>query len=188
MKTLQNYRELLLKFKGRKEQLEKLLIDLKQSKRQLEDKLNLIIESQKFFQQVAEDTQKNIILHIENIVNKALKSAFKNEYEFKFEIVKKRGRTETNFYLIRQDGGIVDIINGAGGGVVDIISFALRIAVWTLTRKDNVIILDEPFRFLSNDLQEYAGLMLQELANQLDLQFIIVTHNNILTEIGDKIF
>ena len=78
----------------------------------------------------------------------------------------------------------------SGGGVIDIASFALRIALWSISspRPMNTLIFDEPFRFLSRELQPRAGIMLQEICKKLGLQIILVTHNPSLIDSADKIF
>jgi DNA repair exonuclease SbcCD ATPase subunit len=81
-------------------------------------------------------------------------------------------------------------MDAAGGGAVDVAAFALRVASWSMQRPRTrpVIILDEPMRFLSPDLQPKASDMLQELSQKLGLQFIIVTHEEELTQQVDKVF
>jgi DNA repair exonuclease SbcCD ATPase subunit len=51
-----------------------------------------------------------------------------------------------------------------------------------------VIILDEPFRFLSKDLQPRAGEMMNKLCKSLGLQIICVTHSQEIIENSDRIF
>jgi DNA repair exonuclease SbcCD ATPase subunit len=48
--------------------------------------------------------------------------------------------------------------------------------------------LDEPFRFVSSDLQDRASQMVKELSEKLGLQFIIITHNPTLASYADKTF
>jgi DNA repair exonuclease SbcCD ATPase subunit len=48
--------------------------------------------------------------------------------------------------------------------------------------------MDEPLRFLSEDLQEKASLMIKELSKKLKLQFIIITHEPTLATYADKEF
>jgi len=50
-----------------------------------------------------------------------------------------------------------------------------------------VIVLDEPFRFLSKDLQPKAGIMLSQLSENLGIQFIMVTHNEAFVEQADTV-
>jgi ABC-type lipoprotein export system ATPase subunit len=52
----------------------------------------------------------------------------------------------------------------------------------------NVIILDEPFKCLSDGYQEKASQMLKELSDKLKLQFLVVTHSEILASHADKTF
>ena len=68
-------------------------------------------------------------------------------------------------------------------------SFALRIASYALEQgNDNVIILDEPFRFVSRDLVSRAGEILKVLSEKLNLQIILVTHIPELIDVADKVF
>lgn len=74
-------------------------------------------------------------------------------------------------------------MTAAGGGVVDVAAFALRVSCLMLHRPrlSKVVVLDEPFRFVSAEYQENVGRMLEELASDLDLQVIMVTHNEELS-------
>lgn len=76
------------------------------------------------------------------------------------------------------------------GGVVDVAAFALRVAVWSLKRPHprNTIILDEPMRFLSADLQGRASTLLQEISKKLNIQFFIISHEENLFEAADRVF
>ena len=79
-------------------------------------------------------------------------------------------------------------MDAVGGGVVDVAALALRIAVWGLVRPAprRVIIMDEPLRFLSEDRQESAARMLQLLAEKLELQIIMVTHEQMFISMADN--
>ena len=186
---VENYKDIYNKLSYKKEELQNKKNYLDNMVKDLEKRINLIMKAQIFMQEVAQKTQSNIVLHIENIIDKALEAVFQDEYKFKFNFEQKRGKTEVEYFLERKDGNIVDVINGVGGGIIDIVSFALRIAVWTLLNNcENIIILDEPFRFLSLELQERAGEILNELSKSLRIQFIIVTHNDKLIEFADEVF
>ena len=52
----------------------------------------------------------------------------------------------------------------------------------------NTIILDEPFKHLSDDLQPLGSEVLKQLSDKLKIQFIIVTHRKEITGVADKIF
>lgn len=138
-------------------------------------------------QDVAKKTQENIRGHIETIVELALDTCFPDTYSFLLEFETKHGRTDAGIYLLR-NGERIDPMESTGGGVVDILTFALRIACWTLSKTDNVIILDEPFKFLSAGLRPMAGEILQKISHKLEIQFILVTHDESIIDAADRIF
>ena len=173
--------------KGERESIEKLLAEKKKEKISLEKRLINIELAQVFLQNVAKETQEKICYHIEDIVQLAIDTCFPGEYEFSLGFEIKRGSTEAKIKFLK-NGNEIDPMKSAGGGVVDMAAFGLRIAVWSLSTTDNVIILDEPFRFLSKDLQPKAGQILKRLSEKLGLQFIMVTHNEDIVDSADKIF
>ena len=79
-------------------------------------------------------------------------------------------------------------MTAAGGGVVDVAAFALRLSCYLIMspRPEPVIILDEPFRFVSKEYQGQVAELLEELSAKLGLQFVIVTHEEEL-EVGNVI-
>lgn len=146
-------------------------------------------EAQLIIQTVAMQTQQELEYKISEIVSLALSAVFDDPYEFRVEFNIKRGKTEADIHFYK-NGIAFDPMTETGGGVVDIAAFALRIALWNLAspRTRNTIILDEPFRFLSKNLQTKASDMLALLSNKLSIQFIIVTHIQELVEAADKVF
>lgn len=145
--------------------------------------------ARELFKQAGLLTQQQLQYHISDITSLALESIFDNAYELKAEFIERRNKTECDLKFIRNDEEL-DPITASGGGAVDVASFALRIASWSMEhpRSCNTIVLDEPMRFLSEDLQEKASLMIKELSDKLGLQFIIVTHEKEMTTYADKIF
>lgn len=146
-------------------------------------------DAQTILQFVAQQTQQELEFNISSIVSAALAAVFDDPYEFKLEFVQRRNKTEAELSFVR-DGGKVDPMGASGGGAVDVASFALRVALWRLAapRPNNTIILDEPFRFLSRELQPKAGEMLKMLSKEMKIQFLIVTHNQDLINAADKVF
>jgi DNA repair exonuclease SbcCD ATPase subunit len=146
-------------------------------------------EALRILQVIAQKTQAELEYEISEIVSLALSSVFDEPYEFKVEFTIKRGRTEADIYFMK-DGNKFDPMSDTGGGVVDIASFALRLALWNLARprSHNVIILDEPFRFVDKTRQAKASELLATISKRLGIQFIIVTHIDELKEFADTIF
>jgi DNA repair exonuclease SbcCD ATPase subunit len=179
----------IIEKKGEYLALKKDLAYLNSSIISIEKHLEETEKAQLIIQDVALQIQKQIQFHIEEIVTAAINSVFPETYKFKLDFVIRRNVTEVDI-LLEKNGKQIDPLTEVGGGLLDILSLALRISLWSLfsKAKNNTIILDEPFKFLSRDLQYKAGEMLKKISNDLNLQLIIVTHIPDLIESADKIF
>ena len=136
---------------------------------------------------VGEAAQGKLRFHVQDLVTTALEAVFGREaYQFRMDFQVARNRTECQLWLDREDTRIHPL-RGAGGGVADVTSFALRLAAWSMQtpRSRPLLVLDEPFRWLSRDLQQLASAMLRELCGQLGVQVVAVTHEQALIEAAD---
>lgn len=137
-----------------------------------------------YIQTVAQLTQEELQHHVSDLVTLALRSVFGDEYEFVVRFVTKRGRTEADLILRRGDEEIEDVMGSVGGGVVDVVAFALRLTMWTLRRPKTrpIMVMDEPFKHLSAGLQPLMAGALKELSKKMGVQMLIVTHEDALVE------
>ena len=139
-------------------------------------------EAQEVLQLIAQAVQQQAHERLSAVVSKCLESVFPDPYQFHIEFERKRGRTEASLRFVRRELD-ADPLSAAGGGVVDIAAFALRVACLMLHRPrlSKVVVLDEPFRFVSIQYQENVRAMLEELAQDLKVQIVQVTHNESLS-------
>lgn len=189
MHRIQTLRTKLDQEKGRRYQIESSITELTTRVKETGRELRKLEQAREIIREVGIRTQNQLSFHIGDITSLALEAVFPNPYELVAEFVQRRNKTECDLYFSR-DGEKVDPIAASGGGAVDVAAFALRIAAWSMMtpKTRNVIILDEPLRFLSVDLQERASLMIKELSDRLGIQFILITHSDTLTEYADKVF
>ena len=133
--------------------------------------------AQEVTQQIAQHTQATAHANIAGTVSRCLAAVFDDPYEFTIDFERKRGRTEARLGL-RRGGLCVDPLTAAGGGVIDVAAFALRLTALVLThpQRRRLLILDEPFRFVSREYRPRISAMLNTLAEELGVQFIMVTH------------
>lgn len=187
---VEKIKRMFLQCQGISIQTKKYIEEYTEKKHQLEERQKLIEKSQAFLQRVAQQTQEHLKFQVEDIVNLALETCFPGEYTFQIMFNISRGKTDAELvFLDQKTGRQVDPMNASGGGVVDLTCFALRIACYALERGiDNVIVLDEPFRFLSRDLQERAGEILRTLSKKMNLQIILVSHIGEIINVADKVF
>lgn len=146
------------------------------------------LDAQEFLQRMAQAVQQQAHQKISHIVTAALRSVFQDDpYEFKIEFDRKRGRTEA-VLLFTRNGVDVDPLTASGGGAINVAAFALRIACLMLHRPrlSRLVVLDEPFTFVSEEYRGNVRSMLEGLAKEMDLQIIMVTHIREL-EIGKTI-
>jgi len=188
MKT-QELRNQLERRKGQKEQIDSSLNSMRQTVRLSKRQLVQHEQAREVIRTVALETQEQLQYHIGDITSLALEAVFTNPYALTAEFVQRRNKTECDLYFER-DGERVDPISASGGGAVDVAAFALRIASWSMNhpKTQNVIILDEPMRFLSEAYQEKASMMIKEVSEKLGIQFVIVTHEPTLAAGADKVF
>lgn len=159
------------------------LTEERRSLKRMEKALEIVRE-------VALATQGQLEAGISKIASLALETVFDDPYELRMEFQVKRGKTEARLYFMR-DGLEFDPVQSSGGGVLDVAGFALRIAYWALRgakRTRPVFLLDEPFKHLSVDLMERAGIMVRELSREVGAQMIIVSHSEELIESADRVF
>lgn len=189
MPSLTTLRNTLERKRGQQEQIQNNITDAEEKLARLKIDLQHHEEARELIKQVGLKTQETLAFHISDITSLALQAVFDDPYDLIVEFVERRNKTECDL-LFEKDGNRINPIDASGGGVVDVASFALRVASWSMNhpRNRNTIILDEPMRFLSTDLQPKASQMLKQLSEKLGLQFIIITHEEELTAEADKVF
>jgi len=139
------------------------------------------------FQEVAQLTQKNLEEHISNLVTLALKAVSPSFPNFIAEMVVRRNQLECIFWF-ETNGNKVPVMFSSGGGPKDVASFALVVSYWAMDKNRATIILDEPFRNVSPDLQANVGDMLRMISDKLELQLIMVSHADTINESADREF
>jgi len=143
----------------------------------VQEKLEACTVAQKIAQEVSQQVQQQAHKRIADVVSRCLEVVFDEPYAFKINFEQKRGRTEASLSFER-DGNDVDPMTASGGGVIDVASFALRLACLMLSRPpvNKILILDEPFKFVSAEYRDRIHTLLETLAKEMSVQFIIVTH------------
>ncbi len=154
----------------------------------LDQDLYCCAEVREVFQKSAQITQTYLETNLSNIVTRALGIVFEDiDLGFTVRFVPKRNGTECEMWLT-EDGEEYDPLNSSGFGAADVISFALRLAMWKINKTRNTLVFDEPFRNLDEWRMPQASLMLAVLGQELGVQMIVVTHEDALSENADKVF
>lgn len=142
------------------------------------------------FQLSAEHAREQAKQQLETLVTNALKYVFGTQFRFEIELKNHGGTPTAEFYVV-STWGQQEIKNrpqdARGGGIVDIVSLALRIAlIETIKpRLSGPIILDEPGKHVSEDYIVPMIEFLKSVGETFGRQVILVTHNTHLTESAD---
>jgi hypothetical protein len=194
MTTISVLRQKLEQAKGQKIQLEKLLDGSKKDLLGNKKSLKQHEEAREIIREVGLKTQQQLSIHIGNISSLALDAVFEDPYELKVDFVQRRNKTECDLTFVR-DGNEVKPIDAAGVGAIDIASFALRVASWSMAQPHsrNVLILDEPFKHLRGDYENQQVLkMLKIMSEKLHLQIIMIGDVKVpkeyILENADRVF
>ncbi len=175
--------------RGKQQQLQQAAAELKEQIKELKGSLRRHERAREIIREVGLATQQQLQFHISEITSLALEAVFTNPYSLVAEFVQRRNKTECDLFFER-NAEKIDPLTASGGGAVDVASFALRVASWSMSspHSRNVLLLDEPFKHLSTELLPKAGEMIKQISEKLGLQIIMVTHSEELTDTADKIF
>ncbi len=135
------------------------------------------LKGRAIIQDTALKVQQNLELYISETVSMALRAVDSSESpEFKLKFETKRNQTECNPVFI-EHGKEQHPEGSSGFGFINIATFALRIAIWSITKNSPVLICDEPFRDLSPNYHEKASEMVVRLCESENLQIILISHS-----------
>lgn len=183
----------IAKEQGKKE---KILEQIEENKSLIENIQNQIDINEKvsiLLQKTSEFARSQAKIQIESLVTNCLQYIFENNMKFKIEIEELYGKPSADFFVITKHNDIIIKTKpelSRGGGVVDIISLALRIAFLQINKPqiEGPLILDEPAKHVSEDYIFNVADFLKKASEMFNRQIIIVTHNNHLSAIGTNTY
>lgn len=134
------------------------------------------LEAQAHVQKISAAVQAKVHKQVAAVVSKCLSAVYGEDYAFEIEFKARRGKTEAKIWLVK-NGHRIDPMNDSGG-VRDVVSLGLRLAKLLMERpaKRRMLILDEPFKNIhGREKQQRAAQLITTLAEEMDVQFLIVT-------------
>lgn len=130
---------------------------------------------------------------LEDLVTDALQYISEGQYRFCIELESTEKSSKCEFYVVETVDGQESKQrpqDACGGGFIDIISTTLRYAYVNLYNNPKLmgcIILDEPGKMVSADMSVRFGEFIKKLGQDFDRQTIMITHNDNLMNIADKV-
>jgi len=184
MDEFENLKKKFFDLKAKRDYLLVSQTRLEEDKKELEEYYKNALEARVIIQTVSKNTQKKLEDKFNNLVTMALSAVFPDDLKFQIEFVTRRNKTEADVWIIK-NGHKQDIWSG-GGGPLNVMDFACRVAFWSLKKdKRSLFFLDETFSFLnSHEFQKNASQMISELSKTLGIQIILITDKEDI--IGNK--
>jgi len=136
--------------------------------------------------EVSRLTQERFKDRVEKLVTMAVRSVFDRDFSFELIFERKRNKLECQ-PIIKEKGNELIPKDAMGGSVLDIISFAFRIVLWSIEKPKsrNVFLMDEPGKWTGKLVVKF-GEMMREVSHRLGFQIIMPTHDDSLIEIADR--
>lgn len=187
MKSITEISKYIERKKGERDLLLQEIAELQHKLLKLKIELIQTQKAQAIILDVSQETQRELELGISEPVTDCLQSIFGEKYKAIVKFVLKSGRTICDLKL-KKGNLIFHPLHSNGGGVADAYSIGLIFALWSLSKTSNIIILDEPFRHLSPDMQVRASELLNEVSKERDIQLILITNLKLLGRYADRLF
>lgn len=155
--------------------------------KELKPKRTVLEKSITVVQIVGKATQEELEFFVGDLVTTAIQTVKpKGGYRLELHFITRRNKTEVDIRL-KKGKLVVPPQDFTGGGITDIVAFALRAAFWSLLKnKRNLLLLDEPFKNLGKNNHPRVTEMLLALSHKLKLQLIIVSHSEHLALHANK--
>ena len=154
------------------------------------EKLTKVLQ---LYQMTSEFAREQSKTHIEQLVTSCLRIVFPEEISFVIDIVESGRNTNANFLIADTIDGTPSTFqpqDARGGGVVDVVSLALRISFLLRYHPpvEGILILDEPAKHVSEEYIHNVAELLLQVAEEFSLQIILVTHNRHLAYMGETVY
>lgn len=120
-------------------------------------------------------------------VKEALNVVFGGNHKFIIDLTLRGNQPIAEYYL--NDDSVITKLEkpdyDRGGGKIDIIALALRLAVGEMEGVDGPLFLDEVGKHVSKEYAPSVAYFLKEYSATFGRQIILITHNADLAEIGE---
>ena len=158
---------------------------------QLTTKEETTLKASLFLQSLSDSTRIAVLDKISGIVTDALQTVKDKNLVFQMSLTTKASQPTLDMSILdKLSGQSYDVINSFGGGICDIVSLALRVALlvkWqpSLSR---ILILDESCKHVAQKDQELLAEFVRKLSEALQVQFVWISHSSVLEQAAHKIF
>lgn len=157
------------------------------TKTEAEAQLGVFGMVQILLQKTSDYARQQVKTRIEDIVSEALNVVFGGNHRFIIDLTLRGNQPVADFYL--NDDSVLTKLEkpdyDRGGGKVDVIALALRLAVGEMEGIQGPLFLDEVGKHVSKEYAPAVAYFLKEYSATFGRQIILITHNADLAEAGE---
>jgi DNA repair exonuclease SbcCD ATPase subunit len=182
-----NLNSTVLEIQGRVEYLRRRLADIESRKQALNKSCGALDVKIKVTQEALELARKCLEQslkrrkYIERLISQALSEVYDLDYTFVLEVlVDGEGNIKGLKPRLSLDGGdFRDPVDCYGQGASDIINLVLSIiCLGFVGGTQKILVMDEPLAHIGSEMQSRLNALLTRICQDLDLQLIMITHQN----------
>lgn len=180
---------------GQKEMLERQKIEKEEALIKAKHDIEIWQKVQALFSKVSEFARTQLKARIEETVTAALQAVFERDdiaFEIEMRTINNQPAASWSVISCYGTGDDIATVSGSpedarGGGVSDVVSLALRLALLELARPRPLgpVLLDEVGKHVSRNYAPNVAAFLKQYAQKTGRQIILITHDPNLTEVAD---
>lgn len=157
----------------------------------LTEREDTTLKASLFLQSLSDQTRLQVLDKISGIVTDALQTVKDKNLVFTMNLVTKANQPTLEMSIVdKLTEQSYDLLTSFGGGICDIVSLALRVALLVKWQPalSRVLILDEACKHVAHKDQELLAVFVRKLSEALNVQFIWISHAPVLQQAAHKIF
>lgn len=147
---------------------------------ELEKDNNELVEIEKvqeLFQTAVKLMYDNLSAKLGDIITEGISIIFPDaQCKFVIDFVERRNTIEADIFIENSNGVRSTPLFSGGGGLADLISLLLRITYIILSKHDNILIADEPLKFMDRGRIPEAAKFIKKVCEDFNFQLLMVSH------------
>lgn len=132
---------------------------------------------QKLFQSAVAMMYANLSSKLGDIVTEGISIVFPEaQLKFVVQFVERRNNVECDILLEDSDGEQFSVLDDSGGGLADFIALLLRMTYIILSEHSNILVADEPLKFIDRERVGVASKFIREVCTDFNFKILMVSH------------
>lgn len=179
LKTFEDTKTGLIRRRANRDAVANVLESERENIRELEAKVQQLGDAVTLMQTFSASLRTDIVQKFEDLLTKGVRQVFQKDYKITIEFTDSANSVYADFFVTLPDGKKVNLAN-EGGGLRDFVGILQRILYIILEPSvpSRILFLDENLKALDSERSPIAFKFISELAIELGIQMVFVTHSH----------